>query len=94
MLEARERVGGRVWNHDLGHGHITERGATFIGPTQDRVLALAHELGVGKFPAYDSGQNVYGPLLPFEHQLTERYGQGTLTNMAAVYDRPFWRTPG
>src|SRR5437763_1654489 len=26
VLEARERVGGRVWNHDLGGGHISERG--------------------------------------------------------------------
>src|ERR1700733_12462033 len=26
VLEARDRVGGRVWNHDLGDGHISERG--------------------------------------------------------------------
>ena len=35
VLEARDRVGGRVWNHDLGGGHISERGGTFVGPTQD-----------------------------------------------------------
>ncbi len=27
-------------------------------------------------------------------QLTQRYGQGTLTKVAAVYDRPFWRDQG
>ena len=59
VLEARDRVGGRVWNHDLGGGTITERGGTFAGPTQDRVLALARELGVGKFNTYDKGDNVY-----------------------------------
>ena len=59
VLEARERVGGRVWNHDLGGGAVTERGGTFAGPTQDRVLALARELGVGKFNTYDKGDNVY-----------------------------------
>ena len=59
VLEARERVGGRVWNHDLGGGTVTERGGTFAGPTQDRVLALARELGVGKFNTYDKGDNVY-----------------------------------
>jgi monoamine oxidase len=59
VLEARDRVGGRVWNHDLGGGHISERGGTFVGPTQDRVLALAHSVGVGTFRTYDTGQNVY-----------------------------------
>ena len=33
--------GGRVHNHELGGGEISERGGTFVGPTQDRVLALA-----------------------------------------------------
>jgi monoamine oxidase len=59
VLEARDRVGGRVWNHELGRGAVSERGGTFAGPTQDRVLALARELGVGKFPTYDKGDNVY-----------------------------------
>jgi monoamine oxidase len=59
VLEARERVGGRVWNHDLGGGAVSERGGTFAGPTQDRVLALARELGVRKFNTYDKGDNVY-----------------------------------
>jgi monoamine oxidase len=48
-----------VWNHDLGGGHISERGGTFAGPTQDRVLAIASELGVRTFPTYDTGDNVY-----------------------------------
>jgi monoamine oxidase len=59
VLEARDRVGGRVWNQALGGGVVTERGGTFAGPTQDRVLALARELGVGKFNTYDKGDNVY-----------------------------------
>jgi monoamine oxidase len=59
VLEARGRVGGRVWNHDLGNGQVSERGGTFVGPTQNRVLALARELGVGTFPTYDRGDNVY-----------------------------------
>jgi monoamine oxidase len=59
VLEARDRVGGRVWNHDLGGGHISERGGTFAGPTQDHVLALAAALKVGTFPTYDTGNNVY-----------------------------------
>ncbi len=59
VLEARNRVGGRVWNHDLGGGHVSERGGTFVGPTQDRILALLSELGIGTFPTYDTGNDVY-----------------------------------
>jgi monoamine oxidase len=59
VLEARDRVGGRIWNHDLGAGRISERGGTFVGPTQGHVLALASELGVGTFPTYDNGDDIY-----------------------------------
>ena len=59
VLEARDRVGGRVWNHDLGGGQVSERGGTFVGPTQDYLLALAGELAVGTFPTYDTGDDVY-----------------------------------
>src|SRR3954471_24841816 len=59
VLEARDRVGGRALNLTLAGGEVTERGATFAGPTQDRILALANELGVPTFPTYDTGSNVY-----------------------------------
>lgn len=59
VLEARDRVGGRVWNHDLGGGVISERGGTFVGPTQDRLMALANAVGVGTFPVYDTGNDLY-----------------------------------
>ncbi|MFL5779941.1 MAG: flavin monoamine oxidase family protein [Thermoleophilaceae bacterium] len=59
VLEARERVGGRVVNKELGGGVFTERGGTFIGPTQTRIKALADEVGVGTFPMYDEGNDVW-----------------------------------
>ncbi len=59
VLEARKRVGGRALNKDIGGGDISERGATFVGPTQDHILALAKELGVGKFRTFNNGDNVY-----------------------------------
>jgi monoamine oxidase len=58
VLEARGRVGGRVWNHHLPGGVISERGGTFVGPTQDRIMALAGEVGVRKFKTYDTGLDV------------------------------------
>ena len=59
VLEARDRVGGRARNLELPGGEVTERGATFIGPTQDHIAQLAREMGVGTFDTYDNGQNVY-----------------------------------
>jgi len=58
VLEARDRVGGRTWNASLGGGHITEVGGEFVGPTQDRILALARAVGVKTFPTYNTGSNV------------------------------------
>ena len=59
VLEARDRVGGRTLNHDIGGGHVAEAGGEFVGPTQDRILALAQAVGVGTFDAYDTGNDVY-----------------------------------
>ena len=59
VLEARDRVGGRSVNAEIGGGEITERGGTFTGPTQDRVIALGEKMGVGLFDTYDTGENLY-----------------------------------
>jgi monoamine oxidase len=59
VLEARNRVGGRALNKPIGGGEISERGATFVGPTQNHILTLAKEFGVDKFPTFNDGDNVY-----------------------------------
>jgi monoamine oxidase len=59
VLEARDRVGGRTLNHDIGGGRVAEAGGEFLGPTQDHIRALATAVGVGVFDAYDTGQNIY-----------------------------------
>jgi monoamine oxidase len=58
VLEARERVGGRILNHEIGDGKVVEVGGQWIGPSQDRLEALARELGVETFPTHDEGDNV------------------------------------
>jgi monoamine oxidase len=58
VLEARDRVGGRVVSRPIGDGQAVELGGEFVGPTQDRILALAAELGVATFPTYDTGAKV------------------------------------
>ena len=58
VFEARNRVGGRTLNHDLGNGHISEAGGQWIGPGQTAIADLAHELGIGTFPTYYDGKTV------------------------------------
>jgi monoamine oxidase len=58
VLEARDRVGGRTLNHRVRKGVIAELGGQYVGPTQDRVLALAKAVGVDTFPTYNEGDNV------------------------------------
>lgn len=61
VLEARDRVGGRVLNHTIAGGSVVESGGAFVGPTQDHVLSLAKELKVATFKEYVEGKNVYVP---------------------------------
>jgi monoamine oxidase len=58
VLEARDRVGGRTVNHPLADGQALEAGGEFVGPTQDRVVALAKTLGLGTYKTYNQGENV------------------------------------
>lgn len=58
VLEARSRVGGRTLNQGLGDGKVVEMGGQWIGPTQDRMYALAAELGIETFPTYLDGEEV------------------------------------
>ena len=58
VVEARDRVGGRVRNQPVGDGKVVEVGGQWVGPTQDRVLALAKDVGVETFPTYDTGARV------------------------------------
>jgi monoamine oxidase len=59
VLEARERVGGRVLNHEIGDGKVVEVGGQWVGPTQDRAHALIAELGLGTFDTHAAGRNLF-----------------------------------
>jgi monoamine oxidase len=79
VLEARDRVGGKVLNKVLEDGEITEAGGTYIGPTQTRMFALTREYKVPLYPTYDKGSTVtiiggnrvvggYAPAVAAEYQ--------------------------
>ncbi|HEY9547326.1 MAG TPA: FAD-dependent oxidoreductase [Solimonas sp.] len=63
VVEARDRVGGRSLNHAVTAsgatpGTVVEVGGQWVGPTQDRVLALIDELGLSTFKTYNDGKLV------------------------------------
>ncbi len=58
VVEARDRVGGRTLNADVGGGKVVEVGGQWVGPTQDRLLALAKDLGIDTFKTYFEGQGL------------------------------------
>ena len=46
VLEARERIGGRLLSHPVADAAPIDLGATWIWPAERRVTALARELGL------------------------------------------------
>ncbi len=58
VLEARDRVGGRVWTQTSTGGVPVDMGACFIGPGHERLRALSKETGVSTFKTYVDGDNV------------------------------------
>jgi monoamine oxidase len=60
LLEARDRVGGRVWSRELDNGAVVEMGAEFILPGNTAVVELAERFGLG---LWDKGMR-YGQREP------------------------------
>lgn len=57
VLEARDRVGGRTETIEVA-GTWVDIGGQWVGPGQDRLYALAEEVGVETFPQHDAGDAV------------------------------------
>jgi monoamine oxidase len=59
VLEARDRVAGRVWTRHAPDGTPIDAGGTWLGPGQDAAYKLAAEMGVTTYPTWAEGQNVF-----------------------------------
>ena len=68
VVEARDRVGGRVYSKQSKSGVVVDMGGTFIAPFQDRLQALNKEMGVATFKS-----NVEGKSLLASYGKTRRY---------------------
>ncbi|MBD3940246.1 FAD-dependent oxidoreductase [Microbacterium sp. NEAU-LLC] len=61
VLEARDRVGGRLWT-DVIDGAMLEIGGQWVSPDQDALKETIAELGLETFSRYREGDSVYvGP---------------------------------
>ena len=58
VLEARDRVGGRVWTQTSAGGVPVDMGGCFIGPNHDYLQGLAKETGVTTFKTFVAGDHV------------------------------------
>ena len=55
LLEARDRVGGRTFTVTRDDGVWVDRGGAWVGPGQDRILALMNEFGVPEYKQHNDG---------------------------------------
>jgi monoamine oxidase len=77
VLEARDRVGGRVWSVPFGEGAVVERGAEFILPGYDSMNALATRFGI---PLVLKG-TPYGRRVPIGEEAVSQ------TDLEGAFDR-------
>jgi monoamine oxidase len=78
VLEARDRVGGRIWTFPIPAGGVVDRGGAWIGPQHDAILRLANEVGVATYKTWVKGAHLligegrtrrYTGLIPKIHPL-------------------------
>lgn len=58
VLEAQERLGGRVFTKTISEGLYLDFGGQWIGPTQDRMYELCEEYEIDYFETYNQGKNI------------------------------------
>lgn len=85
MLEARQRVGGRIWSPTLDNGAVVEMGGEWIAAGDKTVLQLAATLGVAVAPVgvdFMVRQVVGGELVtPADQQLMNQVAAEQLAGM-------------
>ena len=58
VLEARDRVGGRIWTQRLPDGSAVDRGGGWLGPRHDAIFGLAREMGVTTYKTWTKGAHL------------------------------------
>jgi monoamine oxidase len=58
VLEARDRVGGRIWTQPLVDGVPVDRGGAWVAPYHDAMFALAREFRVSTYETWVKGAHL------------------------------------
>ena len=58
VLEARDRVGGRIWTQERESGVTVDRGGGWLAPKHDAAHALAAEMGVTTYKTHVAGKHL------------------------------------
>uniref|UniRef100_A0A8C0B3L5 monoamine oxidase n=1 Tax=Buteo japonicus TaxID=224669 RepID=A0A8C0B3L5_9AVES len=59
VLEARNRVGGRTFTIRNNQVNYVDVGGSYVGPTQNRILRLAKELGIETYKVNVEGHIIH-----------------------------------
>src|SRR4029078_2938213 len=68
VLEARDRIGGRIWTQPLSDGSPVDRGGAWLGPDHDPTFTRAREVDVSSYKTW-----VHGAHLLVDHGRIRRY---------------------
>ncbi len=58
VLEARGRIGGRIWTEHLEDGSVIDRGGAWLAPNHTAIAGLAAEVGVTTFKTHVAGAHL------------------------------------
>jgi len=58
VLEARDRVGGRIWSQRRDDGTVVDRGGAWLAPYHDAIFELAGEVGVTTYKTWVQGAHI------------------------------------
>lgn len=58
VLEARDRLGGRIWTQHLSAGSPVDRGGAWLAPRHDAIFALTREFAVPTYKTWVKGSHL------------------------------------
>jgi len=94
VLEARDRIGGRMFLKKTIEGGVLDVGGQWVGPTQTAMLELLDELKIQKFDSYEEGRSLLswnGRFVDFNGDVSEvldgKYG---LTEEERAAEKKLW----
>lgn len=59
ILEARDRIGGRMYQESTIEGGVLDMGGQWIGDSQTAIVGLLDDLQIERFVSYNSGRSIH-----------------------------------